>query len=171
MCEWQGCKHKGPHRAPKGRENEREYWRFCIEHVREYNQSYNFFSGMSDDAVARYQKDALTGHRPTWKMGANSAPRGKPAPRTIRRRRRSVQHVQRTQRPRQLAAGSGSEAGAEARKVMNAERKALQVMGLDRRCHAADIKALQGAGEAAPPRRQRRRPLDRGPPDRDHQGV
>ena len=28
---------------------------------------------MNADAVARYQKDALTGHRPTWKMGANTA--------------------------------------------------------------------------------------------------
>ena len=37
--------------------------------MREYNHSYNFFAGMSDDAVARYQKDAITGHRPTWKMG------------------------------------------------------------------------------------------------------
>ena len=33
---------------------------------------------MNADAVARYQKDALTGHRPTWKMGANtSAKKGK----------------------------------------------------------------------------------------------
>ena len=24
---------------------------------------------MSDDAVARFQKDALTGHLPTWRMG------------------------------------------------------------------------------------------------------
>src|SRR5919204_4750548 len=71
MCEWPGCQNKGPHRAPKGRENSREYWHFCLDHVREYNQSYNFFSGMNADAVARYQKDALTGHRPTWKMGAN----------------------------------------------------------------------------------------------------
>src|SRR5882724_8041955 len=71
MCGWPGCKKPGPHRAPKGRGQEREYWSFCIDHVREYNASYNYFSGMSDDAVARYQKDALTGHRPTWKMGAN----------------------------------------------------------------------------------------------------
>ena len=28
---------------------------------------------MNADAVARYQKDALTGHRPTWKMGANTS--------------------------------------------------------------------------------------------------
>src|SRR6266704_251256 len=71
MFEWPECKNKGPHRAPKGRENSKEYWHFCLNHVREYNQGYNFFQGMNADAVARYQKDALTGHRPTWKMGAN----------------------------------------------------------------------------------------------------
>src|ERR1700730_3534760 len=72
MCEWAGCPNKGPHRAPKVRENSKEDWHFCLNHVREYNQSYNFFQGMNADAVARYQKDALTGHRPTWKMGANT---------------------------------------------------------------------------------------------------
>src|SRR5215470_3442758 len=75
-CEWPDCPNKGSHRAPKGRENAREYWHFCLDHVREYNQSYNFFSGMNAEAVARYQKDALTGHRPTWKMGANTSKRG-----------------------------------------------------------------------------------------------
>ena len=68
-CEWHGCKEKATHRAPKGRGREKDYWRFCLDHVREYNQSYNFFAGMSDAAVMAYQKDALTGHRPTWKMG------------------------------------------------------------------------------------------------------
>ena len=77
MCEWPECKNKGPHRAPKGRENSKEYWHFCLNHVREYNQCYNFFQGMNADAVARYQKDALTGHRPTWKMGANASTKGK----------------------------------------------------------------------------------------------
>ena len=48
---------------------EGEYWRFCLEHVRQYNHSYNYFAGMSDEAVARFQKDAITGHRPTWKLG------------------------------------------------------------------------------------------------------
>src|SRR5919205_3518839 len=80
-CQWPDCKNKGTHRAPKGRENAREYWQFCLDHVREYNQSYNFFSGMNAEAVARYQKDAMTGHRPTWKMGANGSPgKGKGPP-------------------------------------------------------------------------------------------
>ena len=54
-----------------GRLREGQYFCFCLDHVREYNATYNYFNGMSDEAVLRYQKDALTGHRPTWKMGAN----------------------------------------------------------------------------------------------------
>src|ERR1700751_5668050 len=68
-CDWPGGREGASPRAPKGRLREGEYWRFCLEHVREYNQSYNFFAGMSDDAVARYQKEALTGHLPTWRIG------------------------------------------------------------------------------------------------------
>src|SRR5258708_1230875 len=68
-CDWPGCAEAATHRAPKGRAHAGEYWRFCLGRVGEYNHSYNFFAGMTDDAVARYQKDALTGHRPTWKMG------------------------------------------------------------------------------------------------------
>src|ERR1041385_154565 len=71
VCQWPGCACEATHRAPKGRLRENQYWRFCLEHVREYNHSYNYFAGMSDDEVVRYQKDAVTGHRPTWKMGLN----------------------------------------------------------------------------------------------------
>jgi hypothetical protein len=69
-CEWVGCKNGATHRAPKGRGKENEYHRFCLDHVRVFNHSYNFFKDMSADAVASYQKDSLTGHRPTWKLGA-----------------------------------------------------------------------------------------------------
>src|SRR3984885_8100591 len=75
-CQWPRCGAAATHRAPKGRLRANEYWRFCLEHVREYNHSYNYFAGMSEDAVARYQKDALTGHRPTWKMGLSGTGRG-----------------------------------------------------------------------------------------------
>jgi len=71
-CQWKGCGRPAPHRAPKGRGRDGEYFCFCIDHVREYNAAYNYFNGMSDDQVADFQKDALTGHRPTWKVGANS---------------------------------------------------------------------------------------------------
>ncbi len=71
-CQWKGCGRPAPHRAPKGRGKDGEYFAFCIEHVRAYNASYNYFDGMSDSEVTDFQKDAMTGHRPTWKVGANS---------------------------------------------------------------------------------------------------
>jgi hypothetical protein len=77
VCERGGCSAAGPHRAPKGRGREGQYWRFCLDHVREYNASYNYFAGMSDEAVVAYQKDAVIGHRPTWSMGVNAAAQGR----------------------------------------------------------------------------------------------
>ena len=49
VCEWPGCTHAGTHRAPKGRNRDNQYFRYCLDHVREYNQSYNFFKDMSDE--------------------------------------------------------------------------------------------------------------------------
>jgi hypothetical protein len=136
MCEWAGCQNKGPHRAPKGRENSREYWHFCLNHVREYNQSYNFFQGMNADAVARYQKDALTGHRPTWKMGtgnrpggADFGPRGAHDPFNMFREFGA------------RGADTRTRAAEPARTVRNAERKALHELGLEEGADKAEIKA------------------------------
>ena len=72
-CDFPECSKPGPHRAPKGRASEGQYWNYCMDHVRQYNQSFNYFIGMADDAVLSYQKESLIGHRPTWKMGANTA--------------------------------------------------------------------------------------------------
>ena len=70
-------------RVPRaqGWQREGEYFSFCLEHVRAYNASYNYFQGMSAEAVSLYQRDASTGHRPTWVMGDNIAggPQGRGA--------------------------------------------------------------------------------------------
>lgn len=138
-CEWTGCQNKGAHRAPKGRENSREYWHFCLDHVREYNQNYNFFSGMNAEAVARYQKDALTGHRPTWKMGANSgAKKGTEA--EIDGAFDPFSMFSEINGRASWRKGPDAQPKAETRKVMNAERKALQVMGLGPDVTLADVK-------------------------------
>ena len=71
ICQWEGCDEPGTHRAPVGRQREGEYYHFCFDHVREYNKSYNYFSGLDDDAVAKFQKDSMTGNRPTWTIGVN----------------------------------------------------------------------------------------------------
>jgi len=75
-CDSPGCQEAGEFRAPMGRLREGQYFCFCLEHVREYNNSYNYFNGMSDEAVARYLKDATVGHRPTWSMGVKRGANG-----------------------------------------------------------------------------------------------
>jgi len=122
-CQWHGCKEKATHRAPKGRNAEKDYWSFCLDHVRDYNASYNFFAGMSDAAVMAYQKDALTGHRPTWKMGTGKA-----------QVRADFSSFSVHNDPFSLF-GEGvraeQKAKAETRTIRNAERKALDALGLD----------------------------------------
>jgi len=71
-CEWAGCTKPGRHRAPRGRAEEGKFFNYCLEHVQQYNKTYNYFDGMKDDAIADFQKAAQTGHRPTWKLGENS---------------------------------------------------------------------------------------------------
>ncbi len=73
LCEHPGCVAAGEHRAPKSRENLREHRWLCLPHVREFNESWDFFRGMSADEVDRFQRDAMTGHRPTWKMKDRSS--------------------------------------------------------------------------------------------------
>lgn len=133
-CQWPGCAGAGTHRAPKGRMREREYWHFCLEHVRDYNQSYNYFAGMSEDAVARYQKDAITGHRPTWKMGLNGATdrfHGGEMPNDpFDVMREFGGRGARPERPK-----------PEARPIHNAERKAFDTLGLEVDAASQEIKA------------------------------
>jgi len=71
VCQWKGCRAPGEHKAPMGRGRENEYYRFCLDHVRQFNASYNYFAGMSDAEVEDFRKGAVTGHRPTWKLGAD----------------------------------------------------------------------------------------------------
>jgi curved DNA-binding protein CbpA len=132
LCEWAGCACEGTHRAPKGRMREREYWRFCLEHVREYNHSYNYFAGMSDDAVLAYQKDAVTGHRPTWKMGFNGGAD------------KLADSTDPFEVLRELGTGPRARVerpAPEARQIRNAERKAFDTLGLEVDATGPEIKA------------------------------
>ena len=118
VCQWAGCKEKATNFAPKG-PNVDGRWHYCVKHVREYNQSYNFFAGMADDAVLAYQKDALTGHRPTWKMGTGK-----------RKAKPDLSALGGTGDPFGLFEGTGKEqkTKVETRVIRNAERKAFEAL-------------------------------------------
>ena len=58
----------GDFRAPRSRNNLREYQWFCEGHIKEFNKNWNYFEGMNESEIYAFQKDATTGHRPTWRM-------------------------------------------------------------------------------------------------------
>lgn len=138
-CQWNGCDKPGTHKAPLGRDREGQYLMFCINHVREYNKNYNYFSGLDDDSVARFQKDALTGHRPTWTMAANR--NGKPTPPTEsgseahEKVRLSVR-----MRAKMAQATSGTKATGRVRKLKTLEKKALDSLNLPHTANDEEIR-------------------------------
>jgi curved DNA-binding protein CbpA len=140
-CDMPGCASGGTHRAPKGRNAEGEYFWFCLDHVRQYNKSYNYFSGMNDAAVQAFQKEATLGHRPTWQMGMNGK---RPEAAALGPRRpRGYAWSGVTEDPFRLF-GEGFQARGpepERRKVRNMEAKSLSTLGLDTTASAAEVKA------------------------------
>jgi DnaJ domain len=72
LCDWEGCDKPARHKAPKGRGFEGQFWQYCTAHVQEYNKTYNYFAGMTDQDVSSAQKQAQLGDRPTWKLGENA---------------------------------------------------------------------------------------------------
>ena len=70
-CDHPGCRRAATARAPKSREMLNEHYWFCQAHAAEYNRNWNFFAGMSEGEVRRYQQtEMFTGGRPTWDMKA-----------------------------------------------------------------------------------------------------
>jgi hypothetical protein len=140
-CQWPGCGAPATHRAPKGRLRASEYWRFCLDHVREYNNSYNFFAGMSDDAIAKYQKEDVTGHRPTWKMGLLGGRRSRASRADFRAPGWAAEDPFSLFGESAGGANGHARPAPESRKILNAQRRALDVLGLDPDAKRTDIKA------------------------------
>ena len=141
ICQWDGCQKPGAHRAPVGRHAEGQFFLFCFEHVKEYNKGYNYFSGLSDSEVARYQKEAITGHRPTWAMGVNKSSKSSPLHSSARSG--SAASAARFRDP----FGFVSEGGArvrpkqQGRKIKTLEAKAFDTLNLTAAAKPEDIKS------------------------------
>lgn len=150
-CQWKGCPGAGQHRAPKGRGREGQYFIFCAAHIKQYNQSYNYFDGMSDADVAEFQKDAMTGHRPTWKMGVNSNGKAaKDANESAYAEQLREKHAQQWSRSRTKADphgifgdgdGPGAKPVVDQRPLRTLERKSLDALNLQGRPTKAEVKA------------------------------
>jgi hypothetical protein len=78
-CEWEGCDQPGIYKAPKGNRAVGEYHHFCLDHVRHYNQVFNFFEGMKPDEMEKHvRREFETDGRPSWGFGAKAGPNAGP---------------------------------------------------------------------------------------------
>ncbi len=66
-CDISGCPERGDFKAPKSRDALKSYYWFCIEHVREYNQNWDFFKGMSQAEIEKNMSKTAVWDRPTWR--------------------------------------------------------------------------------------------------------
>ena len=73
-CAADGCLREGNYPAPKSRSALRDYLWFCLEHVREYNKSWNYYEGLQGAALEAEIRRATTWERPSWKFAT-----GKPS--------------------------------------------------------------------------------------------
>jgi len=68
-CEQDGCESLGEFRAPKSPYHLRDYYWFCLKHVREYNKAWDFYRGMSPQEIEASRNSDVTWNRPSWPIG------------------------------------------------------------------------------------------------------
>lgn len=144
-CLMEGCANPGEFRAPpeEGRHaaDGPPRWRWlCQDHIREFNQQYNFFKGMSPEEIAAAQRP-LAGWERETRAFSSAAETGTPPPRwsdfsdpldAI-----GAKFQQRMAQARAEARGR-----ADGRPLSPEDRKALRTLGLG---IDADRKALRQA--------------------------
>ncbi len=82
-CEHAGCQAEGDYRAPKRGPGGRgtvpgQYWRFCLEHVKAYNSSWNYFEGMNPAQMEEQRRADILWGRETYRFGSAENKRKNP---------------------------------------------------------------------------------------------
>ena len=136
-CDAPGCGEPGEFRAPlpdsprlRG-DGPGGYRYFCLDHVREFNAKYNFFTGMSTDEIHEAQRPFAGWERETRAFASNGADR---PPRwsdfsdpldAIGARFRATVAAQRK----------------DGKPLSDADRRALKVLGLDQDAERRDLRS------------------------------
>jgi hypothetical protein len=69
VCDHEGCDQSGKFRAPKAPDVLDDFFWFCQEHVREYNQKWSFFDGTTEAELNAQQSKDKVWERPTKPIG------------------------------------------------------------------------------------------------------
>ena len=71
ICEWSKCKKIGVYKAPVEKDNSKNFRLLCLEHIKAFNKSWNYFSDMNDQEIEHFIKSDLTWHKPTKSFGSS----------------------------------------------------------------------------------------------------
>ena len=71
ICEWSKCKKIGVYKAPVEKDNSKKFRLLCLEHIKAFNKSWNYFSDMNDREIEDFIKSDLTWHKPTKSFGSS----------------------------------------------------------------------------------------------------
>ena len=70
-CDNEDCQEKGEFRAPKSRILLNQYYFFCLDHVKEYNKSWDFYKGLSVNQIETSMREDIIWNRPSWPLKGN----------------------------------------------------------------------------------------------------
>ena len=67
-CDSYKCIEKGEYKAPKSRILLNDYFYFCLNHIKEYNKSWDFYKGMTVDQIENSMRSDTVWDRPSWPL-------------------------------------------------------------------------------------------------------
>ena len=71
ICEHKNCKKIGEYKAPIEKDNSKKFKWLCLDHIKEFNKSWDYFRGMSDQEVCDFLKSDMTWHKPTQSFSSS----------------------------------------------------------------------------------------------------
>ena len=71
ICEWRSCKKIGDFKAPIEKDNSRKFKWLCVEHIKLFNNNWDYFEGMSQYEFESFLRSDLTWHRPTQEFSSS----------------------------------------------------------------------------------------------------
>ena len=71
ICDWSKCNKIGMYKAPLEKDNSKKFRLLCLEHIKEFNKSWNYFSDMNNEEIENFVKSDLTWHKPTKSFGSS----------------------------------------------------------------------------------------------------
>ena len=71
ICEWSNCKNIGQFKAPIEKDNSKKYRLLCIDHIKEFNKKWDYFSGMTDKEIYNFIKSDMTWHKSTQNFASS----------------------------------------------------------------------------------------------------